>query len=254
MNKGISTPIALTIIVILALLVAMIAIIFPRDIDIQETSVLISQGGDSQECNSDSKCQLVFSNCDCKNVCLSSSEIINDDCEQICDQKDLSVQECKCENNECVADVKVLSDKEVPNKDLCQNTESGWSCSWGEDDPPPENYGVRGEEFKDYCLGQGGSWICYGFCMPEYERFCDFPFEDQGKECSNSSECQGGCKAYVEGEESMDIASNNYSKLIQKDCSDGECKGQCSPYPKRFCDFWYEIENNKVVPHMILCD
>jgi len=59
---------------------------------------------DSKYCEIDSDCQVIFSNCGCKNFCSNKYQEKMIDCARSCDseESDLSVENCQCINNECV--------------------------------------------------------------------------------------------------------------------------------------------------------
>jgi hypothetical protein len=140
----------------------------------------------------------------------------------------------------------------LPDLRLCNHTDSGWFCvltSNGVQDDS-RDYGIVEGRMRDKCIAQGGAWKCYGFCMPSYEHYCDFPYADVGVPCRNSSQCSGVCQidtAYV------DRVFENRSRYNPIQCD--SCIGNCSGYKLRTCDWWYEINNGTIEDHTgILCD
>lgn len=130
-----------------------------------------------------------------------------------------------------------------PDENLCNKTETGWYCvSMNES---------AEAKFKTVCESQGGIWKCYGECLPFYEHYCDFPFDDAGKECVNSQQCKGKCIVdfeYVQQNYPDRIPYENFTCMA-------ECEGRCAEYPLRMCDWWFELNNGIIEDHTgILCD
>lgn len=126
----------------------------------------------------------------------------------------------------------------------CEDTESGWKCNFNSEDAK--------ESYRQKCQDEGGRWSCYGQCLPNYDFYCDFSLADADEECHNSDECGLG-KCLI----SRDFVDKNYpDREIQTDVScKKECLGKCSKYPVRDCEWWFEVNNNKIEDHSdILCD
>lgn len=122
----------------------------------------------------------------------------------------------------------------------CQKTDSGWMCRF--------RTGITERLYENKCNIQTGRWKCYGNCQPFYEHYCDFPFEDSWKRCLNSNECKGRC--YV----------STFEEQIERDCFKKEekiiCKdwqGQCSEYPLRECDRFYELNDGVLTKNFSPC-
>lgn len=127
----------------------------------------------------------------------------------------------------------------------CEDTKTGWQCKF--------NYiSIIAEGlYKQKCENQSGIWKCYGFCLPHYTHSCDFPFDDAGKECTNSQQCKGKCVVDFEY-----VEKNYPDREGWKDinCTDS-CKGTCAKYPLGTCDHWFEVNNNVIEDHTgLLCD
>jgi len=45
------------------------------------------------------------------------------------------------------------------------------------------------------CVAHGGSWTTLGLPMPDKPKVCDLKTADAGKECNDSTQCQGACLA-----------------------------------------------------------
>ena len=119
---------------------------------------------------------------------------------------------------------------------------------------PGSEYEQLNAEFRQKCEREGGRWECYGWCLPMYEHFCDFPFDDAGKECLSSADCQGECVL----EEWGDV--NKFVDPAAGFSSDGvpckiECKGTCATYRLSICDPHHEIAEVGIIKsYMVLCD
>ncbi|HCW32520.1 MAG: hypothetical protein UT55_C0009G0004 [Candidatus Peregrinibacteria bacterium GW2011_GWE2_39_6] len=129
-----------------------------------------------------------------------------------------------------------ISDVGFPDPKLCQATETGWDCVLTEEKGTSySQFEDKNEEFKKACENLSGHWICYGKCAPFASHYCDLVYQDAGKSCENSNQCQGFCTI-----ESPDDNLGN---------------GKCAPYPLRACDRWYEVNDGVVTDHAnILCD
>jgi hypothetical protein len=125
----------------------------------------------------------------------------------------------------------------------CKDTENGWECKFITE--------AADKVYEKKCENQGGVWRCYGWCFPDYEHYCDFPFDDAGKECTNSQQCKGKC-----------VIDSKYVQQIYPNRTGGEdivcktdCVGKCAEYPLRHCDWWFEVNNSVVEDHtLMLCD
>jgi hypothetical protein len=139
----------------------------------------------------------------------------------------------------------------------CRVADNGWSCNY-----------IIGLEIKrdaNKCAEQGGKWECYGWCMPDYTHYCDFPNSDVGKECLNSDECKGKCTIK---EEDIEKSCSNYLSYRQWRSLENQTvqwddqfplkcegvKGECSQYILRTCDGWYELNNGEITRQWAICD
>jgi hypothetical protein len=87
------------------------------------------------------------------------------------------------------------------------------------------------EAAKEQCHDEGGRWSCAEDCAAIA---CDFGFEDIGKACTNSDQCQGTCmidKETVEAE----YREWDYKNQRKYDCL-GDCIGECSKEEKNLDD------------------
>src|SRR3989344_6941017 len=125
-----------------------------------------------------------------------------------------------------------LQPKRPPSDEWCQQTENGWSCELTRDrntgfELTAEQKALE-TQFKQACEAQGGRWVCYGFCTPQYARQCEFAFSDAGQLCSDSSECKGGCVP------------------LNENCAEN-CLGSCSQYPLTCFSLYVELVGGKPV-------
>jgi len=121
----------------------------------------------------------------------------------------------------------------------CVNTSAGYECSllnapWYMDDKPKEINEID-QKLQQECEDAGGRYKCYGFCASEYERHCDFPFEDAGKSCTDNSQCRGLC-----------IADDWQCE--------SDCTGTCATYRLNVCDEPNELRNGVVYYEGVICD
>jgi len=112
----------------------------------------------------------------------------------------------------------------------CENSKIGWECSfdinWTED----KELNVT-SIFQSECNKQGGTFNCYGYCMPDYNHYCDFIFKDSNKFCITSLQCGGKC---IKKE-------NNFF-------------GRCSEHILRFCDDYKEFNFGFTTLNRVECD
>jgi len=154
-------------------------------------------------------------------------------------------------------EIKILSNSSytIPDGNLCKYTDSGWLCylvlpsKFKSEDR--YKYGKAKEILERTCEEQGGTLKCYGFCEPYYEHYCDFPFNDAGKECINSDQCEGKC---VIGNNYVERNYPNRNLYFNIEVGD-KLKGTCSLSPRRACDWWFEVNNGVIENHTgVLCD
>ncbi len=111
------------------------------------------------------------------------------------------------------------------------------------------------ENITQECGRQGGIFSCTGMCLEFYPRYCNFPFADGGKQCSNSEGCMADCVASLEDmEKYMDEDREDFRYGQTVPCN-GTCVGTCSDTPHDICDWWVEVSNNTFIDHRgVLCD
>ena len=127
----------------------------------------------------------------------------------------------------------------------CKNSETGWQCQIF------SSLGLIVDSYKNKCETQGGYWRCeshHGKCNffglgGIY--YCDFPYDDAGKSCSESSECKGLCVV------SEEYVRTNYPNIKKEDCTDfpcgNACLGACTKYVLRNCEHpLFKIENGEI--------
>jgi len=133
---------------------------------------------------------------------------------------------------------KLLKNKEIDEPN-CEVNENGWSCVLTENTSMFSDYtpelSRQNDELREKCENEGGILKCYGFCLPSYTRFCDFPLEDAGRECTDSDQCVGACIT------------------IDSECEEN-CLGECSEYILRLCDQRIEVIKGKTIQNLIICD
>jgi hypothetical protein len=144
------------------------------------------------------------------------------------------------------------SSKELPDQTLCQFTQTGWSCvltkdhNWFSDSNWSLTYEPIRDQFSEVCQQQNGFFRSYGYGTPNYDHFCDWKFSDAGKKCLNSATCQGKC--IIEGDgaviETMDPVDQLNSKL----------EGTCAPFELRTCDWYIELNDEKIFENNAICD
>ena len=129
--------------------------------------------------------------------------------------------------------------------DYCQEIENGWSCNL-KDRNNKNTFDKEESRIKRMCKNKGGVPDCNGPCDKIY---CFVPFDDAGKECTNSSQCNGSC-------------IGDYSRIINKydgaqapgatvKCNiDDTCSGTCSEIPKTGSCIWYfEVDDGFYIFH-----
>ena len=148
----------------------------------------------------------------------------------------------------------VIQPVDLPDQELCEIIDYGWSCTLTNDDnwydQNRDKFYMVDTEFRDACEEQGGTWVCYGYCEPIYDHYCDFPRFDAEKECRNSGECSDKCTI------SFDYMDTQFPDRVRiEDVVCPDCTGSCSEYTLRFCDWWYELNNGIIEDHTgIMCD
>lgn len=129
--------------------------------------------------------------------------------------------------------------------DYCQEIENGWSCNL-KDRNNKNTFDKEVLKIKKVCKNKGGIPDCNGPCDKIY---CFMPFDDAGKECTNSSQCKGSC-------------IGNRNKIINKydgsqtpgaviKCNvDDVCSGICSEIPKiGSCTWYFEVNDGFYIFH-----
>jgi hypothetical protein len=130
--------------------------------------------------------------------------------------------------------------KDLPDESLCESTETGWKCVLSKSNVghSPEFNALKAE-FKQACESRNGLFRVYGMGFPSYPHFCDFAFFDAGKECTDSSQCQGTC-----------VLADAWSANSCKE----NCVGECSEFVLHDCDNYAELIGGKAELHRVLCD
>ncbi len=143
------------------------------------------------------------------------------------------------------------SPRELP--DYCQKIESGWSCDLRNRNNGNSFYKEE-IKIKEICKRKGLVSYCDGPCDVVY---CSIPFDDAGKECTNSSQCKGHCITKRSYNEIMDILESRYKVTgflfpgfsVKCDDDDEGCKGICSEIPPLSCNWYFDIEDGYYVFH-----
>lgn len=132
----------------------------------------------------------------------------------------------------CVTQIEDAPTIEYPIN--CTNTSDGYECLYN---VPPEanltwnSLSGQDEKLKEQCEADGGRYKCYGFCLENYPRFCDFAYEDAGKSCTGKTDCQGLCLTEYENK-----------------------TGTCATYRLNVCDNPRHLVNGTVEYISVLCD
>ncbi|MBU3918738.1 hypothetical protein KKC63_02415 [Patescibacteria group bacterium] len=95
---------------------------------------------------------------------------------------------------------------------------NGWNVS--------PAFGITEFLYRKMCIIQNGRGVNLGLSAHFY---CDFAFEDAGKECINHEQCRGRCTM---GKEDAEIYCPDYASAIfitEPNCENA--KGICSKYP-----------------------
>ena len=136
-------------------------------------------------------------------------------------------------------DYSSIADESVEITVNCVNTSDGYECTYV---VPPYDLDIAllqvskaDDKLREQCEADGGKYKCYGFCMDEYERICDFPYEDAGQPCTDNAECSGYCLA------------------DKWDCKT-ECTGTCATYRLNMCDNPTHLTNGAAYSESVMCD
>lgn len=92
--------------------------------------------------------------------------------------------------------------------------------------PPPNSNGnnvvtkpkIEIPKDKETCLAKNGKWAKIG---PAPVESCNLPTSDGGKECTDTSECEGTCLAAL---------SNEEQNLVMREKKTIQTKGKCTPW------------------------
>ena len=134
------------------------------------------------------------------------------------------------------------------NVTKCKKIEGGWTCGVSRHDryfsciPFICNFELFRNALLDLqCRLQGSKYI------EEYPYFvCKRPFDDAGKVCKNSNECQGKC-IYTKG-------TNYPEPLCNKEMN---CEGECAQFNLDRCRLWIVVVDGELKPAPetgFLCD
>jgi len=121
----------------------------------------------------------------------------------------------------------------------CVNTSDGYECTYEvpeyDLDTARLQVSKQDDKIREQCEADGGKYKCYGFCTDDYERICDFPYEDAGQPCTDDSECRGFC-------------------LVDDRECETECTGKCAQYRLNMCDNPTHLTNGTPYFESITCD
>jgi len=125
----------------------------------------------------------------------------------------------------------------------CAETKTGWVCSF--------NSQTTADIYEQKCENSGGRWECPGYCFANYQHYCDFPFDDVGKECTNSDQCDGSCimnyTEVTQNYQNSKIYFTNETYYSKINCT-GICKGTCTKYPATdLGGEWFEINDSVII-------
>lgn len=137
---------------------------------------------------------------------------------------------------------KLFAIPDMPN--YCQEIENGWSCDLESEWDNNHNVEI---EIEKICEMRKNVFFCDGQCFPY--AFCYIPFDDAGKECINSDQCEGLCVVdYNEGVDKYGGMKRPGEKI--KCNADNICKGTCSRIPDfGTCKWYFEIDNGYYIFH-----
>lgn len=144
---------------------------------------------------------------------------------------------CPADCGEC--EMLVATKGSLPDEDNCNYTETGWVCSLDVTEFNMSDYNASNQisnAWQQECIMQGGTYRCYGYCMPRYDHYCHFPYLDSGEKCDSSDDCFGKCVVWVPEFETF------YAKYSgEKNCN---CSGTCEEFPLSICEWgWVEISD-----------
>ncbi len=157
-----------------------------------------------ESCNSDSECEVRFSQCSCANICVLKNKD-NIDCERAClpEESNTKISNCKCENNQCVSN----------------------SCAEGE---TKKYICTDGTEVSWCTCTANGLWLC--ILSPENK--CNITKCSEGMNCDNDKNLVGNDR-----DEHGCIGSAGYSwceekqkclRIWEENCSETDNKFSCS--------------------------
>lgn len=162
----------------------------------------------------------------------------------------------------------------IPDDKVCEYGNKSWKCNFIEQEYLNNRnlydqfYKLNKDELLnqvkrigELCKSQNGSWRTFGMGGPiELRFYCDFPYEDAGKPCNNSKQCEGECNMdyfYVMSKYPVEARSENYSyeEGHHFNCTDN-CTGYCSSLLIRWCDWRFEVNDGIITGHNIgvFCD
>jgi hypothetical protein len=143
-----------------------------------------------------------------------------------------------------------------PPRINCQNATEGWQCNvegnWSADRNSLNMAINLTNEKSEECKKQGGKWTCYGECQIYYTHYCDFLYKDAGRPCTSSSDCSGKCiiaSDRITPEMRKGFDQNTRSMNCTKNCI-----GNCAQYPLRGCDWYFELNNGRIIANDAICD
>ena len=129
--------------------------------------------------------------------------------------------------------------------DYCQEIENGWSCDL-EDRNNKNTFDEEEFKIKRICKSKRGVSDCDGPCDKIY---CFMPFDDAGKECTNSSQCKGSCIGNLNKIINKYDGSQMPGAVIKCNIND-VCRGACSEIPKiGSCTWYFEVNNGYYIFH-----
>jgi len=136
--------------------------------------------------------------------------------------------------------------------EACDKTPTGWVCD------RVELLEIQDKSFNTINFVNKKISKCEaanGFMREcECNMYCDFYSDDEGKVCSDSSDCGSGACAIPKENFNTESYTQDPNNKAYYMCED-ECRGKCMPYPSRegFSDYYY-LYDGKIFFFMLADD